>query len=108
MLCCEVVKWAQVVCCCDVVCVGYFGQVFDVVYVDFYGDLMGVFDCIYVFIGMDIFDQICVGFVWWIEVKFELVCGVYCYDIVDYGMIEVQVCEFFGDYVECFDLVEKW
>ena len=101
----EVAKWSSAVRKAERVRLQHPGNVLDVVHGDFHRDPMGVLERIYGFIGMEITDDVRVGFSQRIEEKPELSHGVHRYNIADYGMTEGQIREPFGDYVQRYDLV---
>jgi hypothetical protein len=107
MLVREVAKWSSAVRKAERVRQQHAGNVLDVVHGDFHRDPMGVLERIYEFIGMQITDEVRVGFAQRIEEKPELSHGVHRYNIADYGMTEEQVREPFGDYIQRYDLIEK-
>ncbi len=102
----EVAKWANAVRKADKVRKAHPGQVLDVVHADFHRDPMGVLETIYAFIGLDIPVRTRAKLAERIEKKPELRFGKHRYDIADFGMTPEEAREPFGDYVECYDLLE--
>jgi len=103
MLVREVSKWASAVRKAERVRALHPGQVIDVIHADFHRDPMKVLARIYAFIGMEITDELRLGFEQRIKDKPELSRGQHRYSIN--GMTEVQVREPFDDYIRHYDLV---
>ncbi|MCT2400201.1 sulfotransferase family protein [Novosphingobium mangrovi (ex Huang et al. 2023)] len=103
----EVAKWANAVRKADKVRKTHPGQVLDVVHADFHARPMETVEAIYRFIGMDIPEGTRAALARRIEEKPELRHGVHRYSIADFGMTEDEARAPFGDYVECYDLVER-
>jgi hypothetical protein len=104
MLVREVSKWASAVRKAERVRALYPGQVIDVIHADFHSDPMKVLERIYAFIGMEITDELRLGFERRIKEKPELSRGQHRYSIAAYGMTEAQAREPFDDYVRRYDL----
>jgi Sulfotransferase family len=103
MLVREVSKWASAVRKAERVRALHPGQVIDVTHGDFHRDPMKELERIYAFIGMEITDELRLGFEQRIKDKPELSRGQHRYSIN--GMTEVQVREPFDDYIRHYDLV---
>jgi hypothetical protein len=107
MLVREASKWASAVRKAERVRVLHPGQVIDVIHADFHRHPMKVLERIYAFIGMEITDDLRLGFEQRIKEKPELSRGQHRYSISDYGMTQAQAREPFKDYVRQYDLVRE-
>ena len=103
----EVAKWTRGVLDAMPVRAAHAAQVMDVVHGDFHADPMGIVRRIYAFAGLELTPAVERAMAERIAAKPEMAHGVHRYAAADFGLVEEEVREMFGGYMDNFDLRPK-
>ena len=103
----EVAKWSGGVRDAMPVRAAHPGQVMDVVHSDFHADQMGTVRRIYDFAGLELTPAVEAAMGERIAAKPELSHGIHRYAAADFGLVEEEIRDMFGSYMDTFDLRPK-